>query len=467
VITIRYDRGTLVLEGVRDPLPPGFVWDDRIRRPRGPALLYRDIVLHWHRNRIPFQDEARDYGVLDQMVHRSDRSPRDYQRAALEAWRGAGRFGTVVLPTGTGKSFVAELCIADARRATLVVAPTIDLVNQWAGLMEKAFGAAARPDGAGALTIGVLGGGQHRLGEITISTYDSAYLHMDRYGNRFGLVVFDEVHHLPSAAYSQCAEMAIAPFRLGLSATPERPDGAHGDIDRLVGPVIYQRGIKELSGAYLADYEVERVEVNLSMHEHEAYLDARSTYRSFVASRGISMRSPQGWQRFLREAARSKAGRAALRAHREYRRILHSASAKIDVLEDILSRHPLGRVIVFTNDNATVYRISREFLVPCITHQTDGKERKAILGGFAEGRYRVVVTSRVLNEGVDLPAADVGVVLSGTGSVREHVQRLGRILRPGKDAEGNDKRAVLYEVLTRDTTEEFTSERRRAHDAYQ
>jgi superfamily II DNA or RNA helicase len=67
----------------------------------------------------------------------------------------------------------------------------------------------------------------------------------------------------------------------------------------------------------------------------------------------------------------------------------------------------------------------------------------------------------VLNEGVDVPAAGVAVILSGTASVREHVQRLGRILRkaPGKEA-------VLYEVLTRATGEESVSLRRRRHDAY-
>ena len=67
----------------------------------------------------------------------------------------------------------------------------------------------------------------------------------------------------------------------------------------------------------------------------------------------------------------------------------------------------------------------------------------------------------LLNEGVDVPAASVGIVLSGSGSVREHVQRLGRILRR---AEG--KRATLYEVVSEGTAEEYTSARRRRHDAY-
>jgi len=73
----------------------------------------------------------------------------------------------------------------------------------------------------------------------------------------------------------------------------------------------------------------------------------------------------------------------------------------------------------------------------------------------------VLVTSRVLNEGVDLPSADVAIVLSGTQTVREHVQRLGRILRP---QEG--KRAILYELVVADSVETRVSERRRNHVAW-
>ena len=117
---------------------------------------------------------------------------------------------------------------------------------------------------------------------------------------------------------------------------------------------------------------------------------------------------------------------------------------------------------MFTNDNATVYEISRRLLLPAITHQTDLKERRAMLAAFADGRLPVIVTSKVLNEGVDIPSADVAIVLSGTATVREHVQRLGRILRK---QEG--KQAVLYELVVEDSAEERTSARRREHAAYQ
>jgi len=85
-----------------------------------------------------------------------------------------------------------------------------------------------------------------------------------------------------------------------------------------------------------------------------------------------------------------------------------------------------------------------------------------MLESFRNGSLDVLVTSKVLNEGVDVPEASIGIVISGSGAVREHVQRLGRILR---HQEG--KRAVLYEVVSKDTGEIHINNRRRNHHAYQ
>jgi superfamily II DNA or RNA helicase len=142
--------------------------------------------------------------------------------------------------------------------------------------------------------------------------------------------------------------------------------------------------------------------------------------------------------------------------------LLQATPGKLRLLEELVRRHREGRIIIFTNDNATVYNISQLMLVPAITHQTSLVERQQLLADFASGVLPVLVTSRVLNEGVDIPSADVAIVLSGTSTVREHVQRLGRILRP---QEG--KRAVLYELVVSDSVEERTSTSRRQHRAFQ
>jgi superfamily II DNA or RNA helicase len=254
---------------------------------------------------------------------------------------------------------------------------------------------------------------------------------------------------------------SLAPFRLGLTATPERADGQEALLPELIGPLVYRREIKQLAGEFLAEYRTRQLFVDLSPEEQERYQQARLQYRTFVEERGIAMGGPHGWQRFIQETYRSREGRAAFLAYREQKRLALAAPAKLQRLEQLLEEHRGDRVLIFTYDNATVYQIAHRFLVPAITHQTKTKERRTILERFHSGEYPVVVTSQVLNEGVDVPAANVGIILSGTGSVREHVQRLGRLLR-----KLGDKQALLYEIVTRGTAEEFTSDRRRQHHAY-
>jgi superfamily II DNA or RNA helicase len=462
-LQIQYDAGTLVLANADDEVLqslPGVQYDARTNVHRAEGRHYRAIIESLRQNQHAFTDDARQYQALECKLN-STRTPFPHQKEAVATWWNAGGKGVVALPTGTGKTLVALLAIAHIGRPTIVLTPTIPLMNQWYGELLRAF-----PDGGGAATtdapIGLVGGGYYEIRPLTVTTYDSAYIHLERWGNRFGLIVFDECHHLPSASYQFAAVGAIAPYRLGLTATPERADGRESLYPELIGPIVYRREIKQLAGDFLAEYRVVRVDVDLTPAEKERYEQARATYRQFVRDRGISMGSMQGWQRFIQETCRHPDGRAAFQAYREQKRIAVAAPAKIDLLDDLLKRHALDRVIIFTYDNASVYEIARRFLVPAITHQTKTRERQQILERFHSGAYNVVVTSQVLNEGVDVPAANVGVILSGTGSVREHVQRLGRLLR-----KLGDKQALLYEVVTRDTAEEFTSERRRQHGAYQ
>lgn len=452
MIDLSFFAGTLELRGVPAELllPPAVHWDERTACHRAPAVAYADVVRALVRGKIPYEDRARRYAELP-TGSRVHREPRPFQREALDAWRKARGRGVVVLPTGAGKTHVAVMAIDDKRRATLVVAPTLDLVRQWYDLLGATFGG----------PIGLVGGGSHEVHPITVTTYDSAHLHMEHLGSRFGLIVFDECHHLPSAAYAAAARACLAPYRLGLTATPERTDGREAELALLVGETVYKKDIVELSGEYLAEYETEHIEVELSPEERAEYEEERARYREFVQSHGIRMSSPSGWGEFIMLSSRTDEGRRAMKAYRRQRELAFTAPAKLEYLELLLGEHAKDRAIVFTQDNATAYAVSRRFLLPCITHQTKIKERSAILKGISDGTYGAIVTSKVLNEGVDVPDANVAIVLSGSGSVREHVQRLGRVLRA---KEG--KRATLYELVTRETVETYTSERRREHSAY-
>ena len=459
-VQVAFEGGSVTVEGGtpdwRDALP-GCRPDPRTRGHRAEARHYRAIVEELRRQKVAYTDNARAYEPAAWALN-SNREPFPHQTEGLESWWKAGGRGVVVLPTGTGKTHLALMAIQKAGRPALIVTPTIDLLNQWHGLLEEGFAGVGDVGDA----IGMLGGGAYDIQPLTVSTYDSAFIHLERWGNKFGLLVCDECHHLPGPSYQMIAAGAIAPFRLGLTATPERADGQEAMLSELLGPIVYRREITQLAGEFLAEYRTVRTFVDLTAHEQEVYRANREHYRNFAARRGIALGAHNGWQRFIFECSRSVEGRAAFRAYFEQKRVERAPEAKLAKLEELLAKHRLDRILIFTADNATVYRIARKFLVPAITHQTKAKERKQILARFHSGEYPVVVTSQVLNEGVDVPAASVGIVLSGSGTTRENVQRLGRILR-----KYGDKQALLYEVVARGTAEEFTSERRRQHTAFQ
>src|SRR5215831_6002193 len=321
-----FDAATIVVSGPTPELLlalPGVRHDPRSGTYRAEARQYRTIVEHLRRSRIEYKDEARAFGPTPWPL-RASRDPFPHQTEALETWIKQGSRGVVVLPTGTGKTHVAVLAIHRTARPTLVVTPTIDLLNQWYGELMVAFGG----------QIGLLGGGYYDFQPLTVSTYDSAYIHVERWGNRFGLIVFDECHHLPSPSYQFAAVGAIAPYRLGLTATPERADGADSLYPELIGPIVFRREIKQLAGDFLAEYRVIRLDVDLTPEEMDRYTQARTVYRDFVQARGISMGSPQGWQRFIQETCRHPDGRAAFQAYRQQKRLALAAPAKIDLLDD-------------------------------------------------------------------------------------------------------------------------------------
>ena len=447
-IVLRFDAGTLLLDGVEreaaDDVPESFRWDERVRRFRAPALAYRHVVKSLMRRGVAFADQARAYHEFD-FPTKFTVEPRPYQQEAISAWRKAERCGVVILPTGAGKSLVAQMAIELTKRSTLVVVPTIDLMNQWYDLLLSCFQA----------EVGLIGGGFFEVGALTVSTYASAFRFMERLGDQFGLIIFDECHHLPGDVFRYAAEMALAPFRLGLTATPERADGADALLEDLIGPIVYRREARELAGEYLSDYSVVRLHVEMSAAERTAYERERAVFKSFLQDKNIRLSSLQGWQMFIMASARSEEGRRAMKAYRESKRIALGTDAKLRVLAELLKRHRRDRVLIFTAENEMVYRISEQFLIPAITHETNIKERRDWLAAFNAGEVLALATSKVLNEGVNIPAASVAVVLSGSGSTREHIQRLGRILRKLPD-----KEATLYEVVTLDTTEEGISRRR-------
>lgn len=442
-VMVRFDRGTLLVEckaGVHLRGLPLVRHDPRVGRARAPAFGHAGLVaaLRQRGHRVEDRVEAEFLGGTPVQAP----SLRPYQVDALTAWRLAGRRGIVVLPTGAGKTRLAVAAIAQSRVGTLVLVPTRVLLDQWRAELSKYCGRA----------IGQLGDGCRTIAPITVATFESGLRHMDTLGAKFRMLVIDEAHHFAAGRRIETLEMSAAPLRLGLTATPPDDDER---LAELVGPIVFRRSVADLAGEYLAPYVVERIAVDLTPAERVAYDESygafAATYRE-LRRQGLA----ESWQAFLRSAAGSVPGRRALAGFHAGRRIVGRAAKKLALVGELLQRHRDDRALVFTADNHAAYAISRAGLVPAITKDIRRTEREGIMDRFRSGVVRSIVSSRVLNEGVDIPEVGIGIVVGGVQGGREHVQRVGRLLRPRAG-----KRAIVYEIVVRNTFEVAQAARRR------
>ena len=441
---LKYERGTIRIEG--DVHIPFAKWDSRSNCYRALAYKYRDIVDYLKSSGVEFEDHVTD-NVIPCPYFEAEIELRDYQAEAVERWM-VDKRGVVILPTGAGKTYIALDVMRRLSVSTLVVVPTLALVDQWKDKLSILFGN---------LYVGEFTGRRKDIKPITVTTYDSAYINAEILGDKFLMIVFDEVHHLPAESYRQIAEMSIAPYRLGLTAIYEREDGLHILLPDLVGGIVYELKPKDLAGKHLANYVVERIKVPLTEKEKELYDLRAKKFRDYIASRKIRLKDIEDFRQLVMMTGIDREAYEALRSWEEARKIAFNSKNKLKVLKELLEKHKGDKIIIFTRYNDLVYTISKIFLIPAITHKTDAKERKYILDGFKTGKFKAIVSSQVLDEGIDVPDANVGIIVSGTGSSREFIQRLGRILRP---AEGKDV-AILYELISKDTGEVKVSRRRR------
>jgi superfamily II DNA or RNA helicase len=441
MVRLWFDKGTLLLKG--DVGTPYGKWDPRVGYFRIKALHYRDVLEYFEESQIPVEDMVQQLPPLETL--KSTVQLRSYQEAALSRWRRNGNRGVLVLPTAAGKTYIALKAVEVLRTQTLIVVPTLDLIDQWRSRINECLGVDA----------GAVGGGENSVRMITVATYDSAYLQAAFLGNRFRLIVFDEVHHLASPSYMQIAQTYTAPYRMGLTATYERIDERHELLPMLVGDLIVNIEVDELAGKHLAPYSYEKKYVELSPEEQRLYDKEMNTFRSYLREKRIVMKSPRDFQKFIMRTGRDPHARDALLARNRAVKAALNSQEKIKALGKLLEANKNEKVLIFTLHTDLVYAISQRFLIPSITYLTPKKERREILENFRKGNYQTIVTSQVLDEGIDVPDATIGYILSGTGSTRAYIQRLGRLLRK---VEG--KKARLIEIVSKETMEVRMSRRR-------
>jgi superfamily II DNA or RNA helicase len=238
--------------------------------------------------------------------------------------------------------------------------------------------------------------------------------------------------------------------------TKEEQQDGRWNLNLLIGPIIYEKRIDELAGKQLAEYRTEKLRVALTESERRQYDEDYAIYAQFIKERKLYLRGARWWLELMRLSSLDPKARDAVLAHQRLGRLLSAAAEKLAALDRLLQEHRHERILIFTESNDVVYHLSQRHLIPALTCETKAAERKEVLEGFQRGDYGALVTSKVLNEGIDVPEAKVAIVLGGSAGAREYIQRLGRILR-----KVDNRQAVLYEIVVRDTVDVGRARRRR------
>lgn len=372
-------------------------------------------------------------------------SLRPYQKEAVKQWLKTKR-GIIALPTGAGKTVIAIAAIAELNVRTLIVTFTKDQMFQWKDMILKYTNLTYDK-------IGLYYGDEKRLGPITITTYQTAFRHIVKISPMFSLLVIDEVHHLPADKFKYIAMNAIAPYRLGLSATVVREDGKHEELFPLMGGIVYWKTANELANeGYLANYIIKTIYVDLTREEKKQLREFLILYRKFSKGRKFQE---------LLEAAKKgdRSAINALRVHSRIKQIVQKSKEKIKTVEKIVRRELSkgSKIIVFTQYVDQAKELAERLGALLLIGEMNGFERKRTLERFRNMESGVLVVTTVGDEGLDIPDANIGIIVTGTGSRRQFIQRLGRLLRKGPDKGV----AVLYEIVTKGSSEEYQSKKRR------
>jgi len=360
----------------------------------------------------PVQDE-RDLDEGDDLDLELNVDLRGYQREWVREFTDV-KSGVLVGPPGSGKTVAALGVLAAVGGETLILVPSRELATQWREeLLARTTLTAAQ--------VGEYHGGKKEVRPVTIATYQTAG--MDRHRQlfderRWGLIVYDEVHHVPATVYRRSADLQTK-HRLGLSATPIREDDREKDIFTLIGPPIGT--------------------------DWDALFDA-----GFV-------QEPEVEIRYVPWASDERQQEHASTSGHDRRQVAATNPAKLREVRHLLATHRDAKALIFVEYLDHGEALAEALSVPFLSGETRHARREKLLSEFRHGRRDTLVVSRVGDEGIDLPDADLVVVASGLGgSRRQGAQRAGRAMRPA----GN---ALVYVLATRGTTEEEHAQRQLQH----
>lgn len=418
-----------------------------------------------------------------------------WQRQALDRWIAAKHRGTMKVVTGAGKTLLGlaaidELVNQDPELRVAIVVPTVVLQRQWLDeLVERSQG---RLNGT---TVALVGGGKSQTfsedRRILIAVLNSASRHLAAEVRRADLgshllLIVDEVHRSGAKVMSQVFQTARA-YSLGLSATPERAETddelADGKeqlpyddslLGSAIGPIVFELTLAEaVDQGVLPPFAINHYGVGLTPDERAKYdslsqsiKDTREQLEGLLANRGRSTGALLPFAQSLAGGTGPHAGLAGrfIAESQERKRLLYRADARASAVGRILRRElgasPTARALLFHESIAEVEALAsmldRWFpgAVAMEHSNLSDSARAETIKAFREGRLRVLVSVRSLIEGFNVPAADVGIIVASSSSVRQRVQTIGRLLRRHTVDGVEEKHSVMHVLYVRDTVDD-------------
>ena len=353
--------------------------------------------------------------------------PRRWQRDALAAWSSELR-GVVSVVTGAGKTFFAMQCMISVwerhpEARVLIVVPTVALMDQWRVALQDELGL----DDA---DIDLVGGGTHRITQslVTVAVLNSARgLAAELTGEGQWFLVVDECHRVASSANRKVLSGSYI-ATLGLSATPERQydDLFESVVVPSLGPIVFRYEYNDASAdGIISKFELWNIRVSASDSEEKQLAKD---------NRAISMEVKR-----MRESGDHNSTRLRsllMRRSRHSQRVRSRVPAAITLVE----RFEGCRGLVFHESIGSANEIAEELArrghrARAYHSQLGAPTRYLNLLLYLRGQVDVLVTCRALDEGLDVPQAEFGIISASTASIRQRIQRLGRVLRPHPDKE--------------------------------
>lgn len=382
-----------------------------------------------------------------------------WQAEALDAWHHSGCRGVVEAVTGAGKTLIGITAAFEAFRQgikVLVLVPTAELQTQWQQKLLETIPQAA---------VGTLGNGRSdslRSCDVLVAIINSATRQSVLQEHSQGMLIADECHRYAAATFAKALRSSFK-YRLGLTATYQRPDNANELVlDPYFGGVVFQLWYdRALNDGVIAQFDVAFVGVTLTDSERKTYQEASSA----VSKLGMSLKTKlelqhAPFEQFMRAvqqlASRKQDPSPVVFMARQYlesvvkrQRILTNAKHKMSVLDGIapVIAESHGTLVfsqtVDSSTQATELLTRAGIETRAVSSESKPHERRGAMQLFANGIAKVLCAPRILDEGIDVPDSDLAIVLSGSKQPRQTIQRLGRIIRRKSDGR-HGRFVVLY-----------------------